>query len=259
MVNRDGHHDSVDVTPKKSFLSVFQKVSAQKNIRVDQIGVAVKVSKIYFVNAQQKVIVTLQMVDDKGSGYWCFKADLFGLLYSAASEVLELKIPEFDNIASFFKRSVESPAKIEMWCSSPSKLKALKPEVHGNKVLCFSVCGSSKESVISRVKDIVKCIDSMNQRSEMRSTWLPQAFNSGVLSFTPSFQNSAINDSGFWKIMKANCHVEFEVCLDSVLVHSNIVDAVKAFFNASEESDVSLWSQDLIDVAFSSGLAPLQF
>jgi hypothetical protein len=242
------------------FYSLFQKAAAEREKEVGVAHVSVKVTEIIQVSNQFKAILVVSMVDGLNQGYWCFKAEMFGLLYKAVSELLVMGCSNcMSTFKTLFKRSTETPEKIELICSDKSKLRLLNPKVNGNRVICYCVSGDTYGSVSADIDSIIQGIDIINNDDRIRSDWVKSALDYDQFKFSEGLKKATLNDSSFWKILKAKVTVEHKAALDTVLAFVSIHDVVVEFFYNSTYIHPLDWPSEIKAIAFESKTIPPGF
>jgi hypothetical protein len=235
------------------FMSYFRKAAAERQASKSGAEFCVKVSSIYRENSQAKAVVMVLMVDDSSQGYWCFKAEVVGLLYQSVSLMLDL---ECKNIMSSFmvlyKRSVDDPSTIELICNDKVKLKSLKPSTHGNRVIVYCVSGGTDEDVLSQIDSIVTAVNRINSDDQCKTNWFPAAMEFDDFKFTSNFKSATLSDATFWRLFKSMVVPEHNVPLDSVLASISVTQVVTEFLLNGPKVHPDSWSDSIKSIAYSS-------
>ena len=239
------------------FMSFFNQISTKKHTTSGKSAVIVNVSNIFPVGAKFKALILVNIVDEKGMVYWCYKANLMGSIYAAAAHVLKLDTTVFDNFKICFKRAAESAKEIEMWSADKNRMKTLKPEIHGNKVLAVPVEGTSEVNLSEKIKATCDAINRINNH-DMMPKWMQAALASDKMNFNVKFQNSTMNDNTYWKILKTSAIIEENVPLDSTLTYEATAEIVQEFFMDGERLNPKHWDNALKAVAFAGGVVPTE-
>jgi hypothetical protein len=244
---------------KAEFVSMFKQMSSEKSSTLSKAGIFISVSKTYESGKSYKAVIMVQMVDEKGYVYWCFKANVFGMIYATVARLINLDQPEFEHFFEAFKRSKESGSEIELWATDKKKLSTLNPQVNGNKVLVIPIEADSDPSLTAKVNSICEKIDIINNHDMMSKDWMEAALASDILNYNVSFQSKTMGDSTFWKLMQTKAIIENNVPLDRIITHSAIGKMINSFFLGGNGKNPSMWDNDLKSVAFTNGSVPNDF
>ena len=255
---------AVPVTPSKStsageFISIFKKAAADREKSHGGSRMTVKVSKFFKEGTQVKSVLSVLMLDDNANGYWCFKAEMFGLLYQTVSELLQLECnQDMSSFKTYFKRSNDSADKIELVCTDKSRLKSLNPKIHGNKVISYHVAACTELDLEAKIEEIISAINCINSDDRCRAHWIPEALNYEQFKFGSGMKTSTLADASFWRILKTKVSVERNVSLDSFMAYVSVTDSISELVNGKTVHPDD-WSDDLKTIAFSTGIVPIGF
>jgi len=107
---------ATDMVDNGEFLALMKTKSENRSYPLEQAQVTLKVSKFVNINTCFKAVVSMLFLDDKGKGYWCYKAYVMGLVYATVNDFLKLGCPELNTYQTYYKKSNDISGEIEMYC-----------------------------------------------------------------------------------------------------------------------------------------------
>jgi hypothetical protein len=258
-----------DVSKKQSsageFLSLFEKAATERAVSEKAASkgcaeLSIKVSSLQVVEGKVKCVAMVTMVDDRDHGYWCFKAEMLGLLYKSVSQMLELDcVNAMSSFKVLCKRSVESAANIELVCLDKKKAQTLIPSIHGSKVLTYYIVDDSVEAAMTCIESIVNGLNRINSDDKCKSDWFAGAINYEKFKFTAQFKSATMSDTTFWRLFKSKVTVKHNVPLDSVLAYASVSEVVTDLFFEGKHSHPADWPEYVKSICFASKEVPIGF
>ena len=206
-----------------------------------------------------KAFLTLMMVDGRGNNIWCYRTDVFGLLYCVVGEDLYSDIADTTIYFEYHKRSSETPNEIELNCLDKKLKKALSPEKHGSKILAYHVQAVNDEALVEKINGIARVIELINHDNNLKSMWMPELLSSDAVGVSEKQKEKIMNDAKFWNLLKTTVKVEYNTALDTYMTYNSLSSALKTFIYDNGDKKVEDWGQDEITAAFSGQVVPKDF
>jgi hypothetical protein len=221
---------------------------------------SVRATPYVLTNGVYKAILLVMMTDSRQHNYWCYRAGMFGLVYSAAGKVLGRDTSDIASWGEYFKKDVNNALLVEINSSSKQLLDKLTPDKHGSRILTYHLCSSTVIDMNMKINEIATTLKSINSDSRLKKIWFAGFFASGKGGYlSENFKTATMNDTQFWNLLKTSITVEMNCSLDCYLHNESIKDIVKNFIFGGKDLQYCDWPADLVEMCFSNGVIPFAF
>lgn len=209
-------------------------------------------SAIRNMNGGFTSVVSVYMVNDKGTSYWCFKGRIMAAVFAIASRMMSSSSTV--NLKDYFIafKCGDNPESIEV------TKKGLNAETYGSTVIVYALCDFSKESLnmkIMQMKDVIQDIVC----NEKFKTWVDYYIaHDESKDKLATFRSKMMEDDKFWKSLSKNKPLyEHDCALNTFLTYDSIERVIK--WAKIADGHVDTWSTDVKSAAFGDGVVPTYY
>jgi hypothetical protein len=211
------------------------------------------------MNGVKKSTVFILMTDAKGRAYWCYRADMFGMLYSVFRQEVNQVCDDIDVWNEYFKKDIDIAANIEINCTNKDLLDKLTPAKHGSKILAYHISSTNTADLEEKVSNIVSTLKSIHADSRLKNVWVPLVFDTDELKVNDKFKSAVLADDKFFVLLKSNLSVEMNVSLDTYFHKDAIKEIARNVLFNGNDKHYSDWPTDVIQMCFTNGVIPAGF
>jgi hypothetical protein len=207
----------------------------------------------------KKTTVFIMMTDAKGRAYWCYRADMFGMLYSVFKNEVNNRCDDIEIWSEYYKKDIDNAANIEINCTNKELLEKLSAAKHGSKILTYHIGANSTTDLNDKVASIVATLKLIHADSRLKTMWVPLVFDTEELKVNDKFKSAVLGDEKFFGLLKSSLSVEMNVSLDTYFHKDAIKDIARNVLFNGNDKHYSDWSSDVIQMCFTNGVIPSGF